>query len=36
MVEVAGTTAINLGQGDTIVINGVAKTALSAADFLLA
>lgn len=36
MVEVAGTTAINLGLGDTIVINGVAKAALSASDFLLA
>ena len=36
MVEVAGTTAINLGQGDIIIINGVAKAALSAADFLLA
>jgi len=36
MVEVAGTTAINLGQGDIIIINGVAKAALSAADFLFA
>ncbi|MBR0656939.1 beta strand repeat-containing protein [Plastoroseomonas arctica] len=36
MVEVAGTTAINLGQGDIIIINGVAKAALAASDFLLA
>ncbi len=36
MVEVAGTTAINLGLGDTIIISGVAKAALSASDFLLA
>nr|WP_310523070.1 calcium-binding protein [Polymorphobacter sp.] len=34
-VEVAGTTAINLGQGDFIVLNGVTNAALTAADFIL-
>lgn len=32
--EVAGTTGINLGSGDLIVINGVTNAALSAGDFL--
>ncbi|MDB5317956.1 MAG: hypothetical protein JWO24_3800, partial [Rhodospirillales bacterium] len=36
MVEVAGTTAINFGQGDLLIINGVPKAAFSSADFLLA
>lgn len=35
MHEVNGTTAIDLGSGDFIVINGVAQTALSAGDFIL-
>nr|WP_310524911.1 calcium-binding protein [Polymorphobacter sp.] len=34
-VENAGTTAINLGFGDFIVINGVTNVALSASDFIL-
>ena len=34
-VEVAGTTAINLGQGDFIVLNGLSNSMLSAVDFLL-
>jgi Ca2+-binding RTX toxin-like protein len=33
-VENGGTTAINLGQGDFIVLNGVANSQLTAADFL--
>ncbi|KPF73321.1 hypothetical protein IP88_09495 [alpha proteobacterium AAP81b] len=33
-VEVGGTTAINLGNGDFIVLNGVANTALTAGDFI--
>ncbi|MES2711060.1 MAG: calcium-binding protein [Pseudomonadota bacterium] len=36
MVEVAGTSAINLGEGDIVILNGVAKAALAASDFLLA
>ena len=35
MHEVNGTTAIDLGNGDFIVINGVANAALHAADFVL-
>jgi Ca2+-binding RTX toxin-like protein len=34
-VENAGTTAINLGNGDFIIINGVANAQLGAADFVL-
>ena len=33
-VEVAGTTAINLGNGDFVVLNGVANSMLGAGDFL--
>ncbi len=33
-VEVGGTTAINLGQGDFVVINGVSNIALTANDFI--
>ncbi|KPF57999.1 hypothetical protein IP88_16630 [alpha proteobacterium AAP81b] len=33
-VEVGGTTAINLGNGDFIVLNGVATAALTAGDFI--
>ena len=36
MVENSGTTAINLGGGDFIVLNGVANAALTAGDFLFA
>jgi hypothetical protein len=36
MREVAGTTAIDLGQGDLIVVNGVAMAGFGAADFLFA
>jgi len=36
MHEVNGTTAIDLGGGDFIVLNGVAEAALHAADFILA
>ena len=35
-VENGGTTAINLGQGDFIVINGIANAQLTAASFLFA
>jgi hypothetical protein len=35
MVENGGTTAINLGGGDFIVINGVAEASLHAGDFIL-
>lgn len=35
MHEVNGTTAIDLGSGDFIVINGVAQATLSAGDFIL-
>jgi hypothetical protein len=34
MVENGGATAIDLGGGDLIVINGVANAALSASDFV--
>lgn len=36
MHEVAGTTALDLGGGDLIVINGVALASLQAGDFILA
>ncbi len=35
MREVDGTTAIDLGQGDLIVLNGVARASLTQADFIL-
>jgi hypothetical protein len=34
-VENGGTSAIGLGAGNLLVLNGVAKATLSAADFLL-
>jgi hypothetical protein len=34
-IENAGTTAINLGNGDFVVINGIANAQLGAADFVL-
>jgi Ca2+-binding RTX toxin-like protein len=34
MVENGGTTAINLGQGDIVVLNGVTNAQLSAVDFI--
>jgi serralysin len=36
MHDVAGTTAIDLGHGDFIVLNGVAMTTIGAGDFLFA
>lgn len=35
MVEVGGTAALNLGNGDFVVFNGVAKSAFSATDFVI-
>jgi hypothetical protein len=35
MHENGGTTAIDLGNGDFIVLNGVARSALSQGDFIL-
>jgi Ca2+-binding RTX toxin-like protein len=35
MFEVAGTTAIKLGQGDLVIVNNIANADLSAADFIL-
>ena len=35
LVEVAGTSALDLGQGDFVVLNGIAKASLTAGDFLL-
>ncbi|KPF62971.1 hypothetical protein IP88_14135 [alpha proteobacterium AAP81b] len=34
-IEVDGTTAINLGDGNFIVLNGIANAALSAGDFII-
>ncbi|RYJ01276.1 MAG: calcium-binding protein, partial [Acetobacteraceae bacterium] len=36
MTEAAGTTTIDLGLGDLVLLNGVAKAGLTAADFLFA
>ena len=33
-IDYAGTAAIDLGQGDSVVLGGVAKAALAAGDFL--